>query len=275
MRNRLALFMAALILLPSLITGAAMAQDFRLAVLPRFFPIYMHERFSELTDALETEAGLRVELEIADSYEDHMEKVGSGMVHFGFQNPLVYLKVSNQVTPVAVARQGRGGTRMRGVIITRADSGITAPQGLRGRKVSVVSTQSAGGYLSQKEFLKKYKIDTVMDLLLRETGDNVEENVIMDVFEGRADAGFISAGSLHRMDRVIDPTKLRVLATTAWVPNWIFTAHRTVATDVVGKVRACLQSLSDDKALMARLGLDGFVAPDAAYLKSIEKLDFW
>ena len=59
----------------------------------------------------------------------------------------------------------------------------------------MVSTQSAGGYLFQKEFLKKYNLDAVMDLILREATDHLEENVIMDVFEGRAAAGRLSCAA--------------------------------------------------------------------------------
>lgn len=276
MRKRLEFLLAELtLMLLLLMPGICAAQTYRLAVLPRYFPIYMHERFTGLANAIEADTGLRVALEIADSYDDHMDMVKSGLAQFSFQNPLVYIKVASEVVPVAVASQGKGGTRIQGVIIVRKDGGIANPQELKGKKVSVVSTQSAGGYLSQKEFLKKHNLDVVQDLFLREAADHLEENVIMDVFEGRAAAGFISAASLHRMDQAIDSKQIRVLATTSWVPSWIFAAHRSVDPRVVEKLRRVLLDLSANKPLVESIGVDGFVAPDAAFLKSIDQLDFW
>lgn len=275
MRKRFGFPVIVLTLIFSLVPGLCAAQNYRLAVLPRHFPIYMLERFSGLAEAIESETGLRVELDIAASYEDHLHKVQSGVAQLSFQNPLIFLKVSNQVTPVAVARQGKTGTFTRGLIIVRRDSGITDPKALKGKKVAVVSTQSAGGYLSQKEFLKKRGIDAVTDLILHEATDNIEENVILDVFEKRTEAGFISAESLHRMDRAIDPGQIRVLSATDPVPGWIFAAHNRVPAADVKRIQNALFKLGKDAALAGQIGVDGFVAPDPAFLGNLEKIDFW
>ena len=139
----------------------------------------------------------------------------------------------------------------------------------------MVSTQSAGGYFSQKEFLKKKGFDTVMDLILREAVDNVEENVILDVFEKRAVAGCISASSLHRMDRAIDSKMIRILTPTEWVPAWVFTVHRSVNPKVANKIKKALTGLPRNGRVLKAIEIDAFAEPSPSYLKRVEALDFW
>jgi phosphonate transport system substrate-binding protein len=275
MQRPVSLLVASLILTTLWTTHLLADQTYSMAVLPRNYSIYMHERFSELADQLEARAGIRVELDIAGSYEEHISRVKSGGALLGFQNPLIYIKVSNAVTPVAVAKQGKGGEQVRGLIIVRRDSGIKAVADLRGKKVAVVSTQSAAGYFSQKEFFKKKGIDTVMDLILREAADNVEENVLLDVFEKRVVAGCISASSLHRMDRAIDSKMIRILARTDWVPAWVFTVHRSVKPKVVQKIKTALTGLPGNGRVLKAIEIDAFAEPSGAYLKRVEALDFW
>ena len=152
MQKRPEFLLAALTLLPLLYPGICAAQNYRMAVLPRYFPIYMHERFIELANAIEADTGFAVELEIADSYDNHVDSVNSGMAQFSFQNPLIYIKVANEVVPVAVATQDKGGTRMQGMIIVRRDSGITAPKDYGERRWRWFRPSRPGDTSSRKSF---------------------------------------------------------------------------------------------------------------------------
>ncbi len=263
--------MAVLVLLAY--AGASKALDsYSFAVLPRFFPVVILERFGPLADYLAEQADIDVEFVMPKNFADHISMVMRGKVLLSYQNPVVYAKVSRQVNPLAVASKGRDKTRFRGIIIVRTDSGINTIEDLKGRSVSIVSLQSAGGYISQRDFLLKKGIDVEMDMIPSGSPGNKQENVILDVFSRKVDVGFIRESALHRVDKVIDPSKIKVLARTTWLPNWVFAVHKSVPSPVAARVREALLSLPPDSPVLKAAHLQGFVEPDQHALSELKKI---
>jgi phosphonate transport system substrate-binding protein len=245
---------------------------FTFAVLPRFFPVVILERFGPLADYIGTQTDSDIEIIMPENFADHIAQARKGQVLLTYQNPVVYAKISNEVTPLAIASKGKDKTRFRGIIIVRTDSGINSVTDLRGKSVSVVSMTSAGGYISQRHFLSQLGINVENDMIPSEAEDNKQENVIFDVFSKKSDAGFIRESALHRVDKVIDPSKIKVLAETSWLPNWVFAAHKSVSPQMAEKVQAALIGLSADDPVLKAAQLDGFVMPDKKALDDLQKM---
>jgi phosphonate transport system substrate-binding protein len=245
---------------------------FTFAVLPRFFPVVILERFGPLADYIGTQTDSDIEIIMPENFADHIAQARKGQVLLTYQNPVVYAKISNEVTPLAIASKGKDKTRFRGIIIVRTDSGINSVTDLRGKSVSVVSMTSAGGYISQRHFLSQLGINVENDMIPSEAEDNKQENVIFDVFSKKSDAGFIRESALHRVDKVIDPSKIKVLAETSWLPNWVFAAHKSVSPQLAEKVQAALIGLSADDPVLKAAQLDGFVMPDKKALDDLQKM---
>ncbi|MGE5237899.1 MAG: phosphate/phosphite/phosphonate ABC transporter substrate-binding protein, partial [Chloroflexota bacterium] len=229
----------------------------RVAVLPLYSALTIYDRYDPLMRYLSEQTGFEFKLVIPKSFEDFMDAVRRGRVDFSYQNPFIFALLSKEmaITPL-VTTIGEdcatdegicGEDRFRGVIITRHDSGIRHVGDLKGKRVFIVSPKSAGGYLSQRLFLKERGIDIDRDMQLVDV--KKQEKVLLGVYRGEADAGFVreSAPTVWRED--VDLSKIRIVARTNYLPNWPVAACRRDRPELTMRVKNLLAGLTDEKIL--------------------------
>lgn len=231
----------------------------RVAILPLYSAITMYDRYEPLMRYLSQHTGYEFKLVIPKSFEDFMDLMRSGRADFSYQNPFIFALLSREmgikplVTTVGedcASEEGIcGEDRFRGIIITRDDSGIREVRDLRQKRVYIVSPTSAGGYLSQRLFLKERGIDTEKDMKI--TDVKRQENVILGVYRGEADAGFVRESAPIVWKEEVDMSRLRIIARTNYLPNWPFAAGGKVSPDLAQRVRTLLTGLKDEKILSA------------------------
>ena len=242
------------------------AASYTLSMLPRYSPEEISKRITPLADLLAVRLNARVEAVVASDFQQYEQRLKRGDIKIGYENPYVYVRVSDQQEVLAMASKGKDGNRFRGIIITRADSDIVEIGDLKGRTVSIVSRSSAGGFLSQKVTLEEKGLDINKDLQLVEALDNKQENVILSVYYGDVDAGFIRESALHKVDAYVPSNQIRVIKRTAWLPNWALSVNRDMSDEAKKIVKQTVLGLTkEDKALQA-LKIDGFIpAKDSDY----------
>ena len=223
-------------------------QIYKVAVLPEYLAIEMWQRLQPLMTYLEDTSGVRFELIIPRSFEQHIEMVRKERVDFSYQNPYVFLQVWENSSPLTLTENRKGMLEFRGLIITRRDSGINGIEGLRGKKVSIVSLHSAGGFIAQKIFLQNRGLDVHADLSIVETSGNRQENVIFDVVLKRTHAGFVGEEVFGRIESkgLLSPGALReikVIAYTKGIPNWVFSARKNLPLKVKKMVQETLLNI--------------------------------
>ncbi len=250
--------------------GPAFCKTYKLEVLPRYFPIELFQRFQPLVEYLSKETGIRLKLVVPDNFDDHMEKFTSKMVDFSYSNPIIYLKIANYATPLAVANKGKDGVRFRGIIITSSGSKLRNISQLPGKKVAIVAYTSAGGYISQVLMLRKKKVD-ISTINFYEAKDNKQENVILDVNKGIASAGFIRESAFTRMDKDIGKGQLRIIGYGEWLPNWIFAARKGIDEKVKEKIRKALLKLKEGDNVLKRAHLNKFEEVNISELQRLKR----
>ena len=258
------------LLLWVLLAGAgpvAAGPTYTLSMLPRYFPEKLTAMISPLAQYLTRETGLTVQVMLTKNFEQYEDKIrDKDEIAIGYENPVVYLNVMEKHVVIAKAMKGEGGDRFRGIIITRPDSPIKTIADLPGKTVMIVGRTSAGGYLSQKLTLKEKGITLDEDKLVV-AADNRQENVLIAVSVGDVDAGFIRESALHKADRYIVPNSIKVLATTAWLPNWALSVSRSMPAADRKKIQQALLALKKDGPVLKAMGLRGFKkATDDDYL---------
>ncbi len=247
-------------------THQTRAAGYQLSMLPRYSTEEIYKRITPLVDYLKNKTGLDISPTMTSTFDQYTKALISGKVAIGFENPYIYVLASKAHEAVAMAVKGKNGDKFRGIIVTRKDSPLHSLTDLKGKKISIVSYTSAGGYLSQKLSLLDKGIDITKECQLEEAPENKQENVVFSVFTGDVDAGFIRESALHKVDQFVPAGSIRVLAYTAWLPNWALSVKRGMAAADKKKIVRAIQEIPDNSPVLRALRLKKFrPAQDSDY----------
>lgn len=249
----------------------------KVAILPLYSPITIYDRYEPLMRYLSGKTGYEFKLVIPRNFEEFVEVVRRGDVDFSYQNPYVLallgrdVAIKPLVTTVGEDCVGDepvcGEDRFRGVIITRADSPVRDIRDLMHKRVMVVSRKSAGGYLSQMIYLRSKGIDVEKDFKIIDA--KRQESVILGVYRGEAEAGFVRESALAVWREEVDMNKIRILAGTSYLPNWPFASCRQANPPLVAEVKRLLSELRDKEVLKAA-GIKGFKPANEAEFEALK-----
>jgi phosphonate transport system substrate-binding protein len=237
--------------------------EIKLGILPRLGAVELFTMFNPLAEYLTKATGQKVSILIPRDFAAFKTAVRSGNIDIGFANPLIYVQLKKEMAlePLAVSSERKNGTRFRGVIIARKDSGIETIQDLRGKRLVFVDHDSAGGYLLQALVLKRSGLDIRNDITLLPFAKK-HDNVVMAVFNRAADAGGMREDDLEKMKNRVDLSQIKIVRHTDFSLNWPIFATSTLAEATVLKIKAALIKLkTNDPALgkiLAAAKLAGF-----------------
>jgi len=248
-------------------SAKVLAKDvYTLSMLPRYAPEEIYNRLAPLAKFLSEKIGITVEPVVERSYSEYEKRLKNKNITIGYQNPSVYIRISDIHEVLAMVLKGKGGDKFRGVIIVREDSPIVSTDALKNKKICIVSYTSTGGYLSSKLALMREGIDVEKECTLSEAVDSKQENVILSVFTGEVDAGFIRESALNMADKYVPPSKIRVLAYSSWMPNYCLSVKRDLPAKDKKAIQEAVISLKKDDPVLKALKIDSFrIATDEEY----------
>ena len=246
-------FTAVLLAVSGAVPGNASA-EIKFGILPRLGPVELYGMFSPLAEYLTREAGEKVSIVIPKDFEAFKAAVKTGQVEMGFSNSLVYvqLKKDVQIEPLALSSELKAGTKFRGIIIVRKDSGIEKLRDLQGKKLIFVDKDSAAGYIFQVLLLNTAMLDPAKDCIVLPFAKK-HDNVTMAVFNGAADAGGIREDDFAKMKSKVDLSQLKIVGYTDYFPNWPIFATPTLRRSAAEKIKAALLKLKPHDALSRKV----------------------
>lgn len=241
------------ILVAGVMAGSARA-ELKLGITPRLHSSVMSVMFSPLAEYLSREIGEKVTLVIPKDFDTFKEMVLSGKVDMAFANPLHYIqlkKADPSIELLAISTE-KDGTKFRGIIMARKDSGIEKITDLKGKRISSVEKTATVGYVFQMLTMHRAGLDVHKDFIKLPFAKK-HSNVAMAVFNKAADAGCIREEDLSKMKDIIDVSQIRIIAYTDFVPNWPLISTKRVDKAKAQKVKAALLKLRPNTAAAIRV----------------------
>jgi phosphonate transport system substrate-binding protein len=219
------------------------------AYLPQYAHTVSYERHHLVMEYLARTTGLNFRQVFPDTFDEHMNMVGRGLIDITFSNPFIYVKIAERYGARAFARvvEARGKENFRGEIICRADNPhLKTLADLKGKRLIAVDPTSAGGYLYPWGLILENGLrkEDFAEIAFAPGPGGKQEKVVMAVLSGKYDVGIIREGTLDIMAAKIDLKLIRILAHSHWYPGWVYAARRGLDPAIVDKIKKALLALN-------------------------------
>lgn len=231
----------------------------RLVVEPVSFGPDVFIRLNPLIVYLSKMTGSKFQLVIPENVDKFISMLNKGEGDFFLQNHHLYMEIkkSGKVRGIATVAEFDNSAGGVGIIITHSVSNIKTVKDLADKRIGITSLYSDGGYLSQKSLLTR---NGVPSSGIRFVELKTYENVIMQVYRGLVDAGFVSLSSLRSMQDDIDTSRIAILAKTPSLSEWVLSARNDLDRRFVDDVKRCLAGYSkrQNLGLQQQTGIKAF-----------------
>ncbi len=251
------------------------------AYLPQYAHTVSYMRHHLVIEYLSRTTGLTIRQVFPDTFDEHMNMVGRGLIDLTFSNPFIYIKIADRYGARAFARIVEPGGRenFRGQIICRTDNlKIKSLLDLKGKRLIAVDPTSAGGYLYPWGLILENGLrkEDFAEISFAPGPGGKQEKVVMAVYSGKYDVGLIREGTLDILADKIDLKQIRILAYSHWYPGWVYAARRGMDSDSQEKIFRALLALNmnnpEHKAILEKAGFVAVIPAQDADFNAVRQL---
>ena len=243
------------------VRGAAPALTY--AYLPQYAHKVSYQRHHLIVEYLAKATGLTIRQVFPDTFDEHINMVGRGLIDISFVNPFIYVKLADRFgsRPLVRVVEPSGQLNFRGQIICRADnSHLQALKDLKGKRLIAVDPSSAGGYLFPWGLIMEQGLrqQDFAEITFAPGPGGKQEKVVMAVYSGKYDVGTIREGTLNLLADKINLKEIKVLAQTKYYPGWMYTVRSGLDPTVAEHLKKALLDLNphnpDHKKILEAAG---------------------
>ena len=258
------------------LAGAAYAQAvFKMTAIPDESPTELARKAAPLVKYLEQQLGMKVEFTPVSDYAAAVEALVNKQVDMAWYGGFTFVQANirsgGKVIPLVQREEDE---KFRSVFIT-SDPGILTLADLKGKTVSFGSQSSTSGHLMPRSVLLQANIDPDKDFK-RVAYSGAHDATIAAVAAGKVDAGALNISVWDKFvaDKKVDPSKVRVIFTTAPYFDYNWTVHADMPVAQREKLTKAFLSLSaatpEGKEVLDLQRATRFVPTKADNYKGIE-----
>ena len=212
-------------------------------------PAILRANFKPLADYLTAQTGVPFTLRVGKDFQSNLDEIGNGTVQIAFLTQVAYLVCERQnpdakITPlVRFQRSGKG--KFKACIIVPRDSAVKDVSALKSKTFAFGSKGSPASHLMPQAMLVAAGIDIRKDLAgYGYAGSHAK--VVQAVAAKTFDAGGLHYVVAERS--IAQGRPIRILATSADIPEGPLCVNKSLAPEMVEKIRVALLKLNDKSA---------------------------
>lgn len=193
---------------------------------------------------LEQNTGNRFSIRFTEKYEDTVENLGKGIIHFAALGPVNCIIANKRYGTgcLVMGLNAEGKPEYRAVIFTRIDSPLRNLKDLKGRAFAFGDRYSTQGHIIPRRMLEEAGI-TLKDLKSHVfTGSHA--NTARAVLNGEYDAGGIQDTLAKRL---LAEGKIKILAISKPYPSSLICYNKNIDPVILKAVKAALLSFDPKK----------------------------
>ncbi|MFY9075890.1 phosphonate ABC transporter substrate-binding protein [Malaciobacter mytili] len=234
----------------------------------------MKENFSNLTNYLSKQLGIKVELKLAGDYTSVITGMQRNHIDVAYLGPKSYVEAAKRAKAEALvvevdAQSGLAG--YNGTIITKKDSGLKTLEDLKGKTWAFTSSQSTSGTLVPSVMFSKKAIDP-QKYFSKVIYSGGHEASILSVKAGKIDAASTNNLDFNRGEGIHwSKDDFNIIWTSSLIPGAPIAARSDLPTSLKMALKGALVSYNDKEGLK-KLKNKGFIKVDDSMYDSVREL---
>ncbi|HUU01482.1 MAG TPA: phosphate/phosphite/phosphonate ABC transporter substrate-binding protein [Myxococcota bacterium] len=238
------------------------------------------ERFFPLANHLTSLLGIKVKLEVAESYGDLIDQVAKGEVDLVKFSPLAYVRAKERIPDLRLiaAHVAYGSKTYSSYLVTMQDGTFGSLADLHGARICFADPDSTSGYLYPVAYLLEHKI--VPDTTFRSiTFGGNHRACIAGLIAGRFDVAATFSGAIRDARQAGLPVgDLFILAKTGRIPYDAYCLRGGLDESLAVKIKSVLLKINTlsrtgRRVLDPTLGINGWIEADDHLYDGVRQVD--
>ena len=231
-------------------TSGMAEQVLRISSIPEEAATEQVRKLKPLADYLGREVGARVIFTPVNDYPAAVEALVNKKIDLVWLGGSTFIQAKIRSKDMVVPLlQRQEDTDFKSIFITRAGSGITRLEDLKGKTVSFGSPSSTSGHLMPRKYLMDVGLEPERDFK-RIAYSKAHDAAIAAVASGQVDAAALDITVWQKFvsENLVDTTKVVAFHTTPGFFNYNWTVHRDMPSELQQKIIAAFLKLSPKTA---------------------------
>ncbi len=215
----------------------------RLGVTPYLTLKRLHSQFQPVADALAADTGVPVDLVLADSYENLVQRVAIGTVDLALLSPLSYVEARHRDPKLQLLARtlSYGSVDYSSYVLVRADDPAQSLTDLKKRRIAWVDVLSTSGFLFPYAAFLDHGMDPEHDFA-EVVWAGTHSDALRLLLERKVDAAAVSSGTLAE-DTNGAGAEVRILHKAGRIPYDALCARSALPASGARKIAVAFQRL--------------------------------
>lgn len=238
-------------------------ESLKLAVLSYGNPVEEYRRYKVLSDYLAKTTDINIDIQIVKDINILFDMFKSNQAQMAVGCSVVYFELRKKYNVEAVAVLKINGKAVEnGVLITRSDSDISGINQVRGKKVVL------GSPICMSNCVMPLYMLTLAGITQEDVPNiwsaGTDKGAIITLLSGLADVAGVREESLKGFE-----DRVKVIAKSPSFPRHILMVSKNIDRNTYAKIEMAIFSM--DREAVEKMGIDGFVKPQANMFEVIRK----